>query len=186
MLARIAVRRLVVLLVVGSRFFGCLGAVGIVAVAGRGGVCQGEQRAGIVGPVQGAISTHDDGFGAPVGHAAGCIEKLRGGVGFQAVDPGAAAAGVVRPGALGAVAGEVGICVAVGRFGNQGCALHLEGQGNRVLDLHGCSIDDAERSCVISRAAANEQVTLEKGCCAGAFAGEEGGIRFGKRAIGGY
>ena len=130
MLARIAVRRLVVLLVVGSRFFGCLGAVGIVAVAGRGGVCQGEQRAGIVGPVQGAISTHDDGFGAPVGHAAGCIEKLRGGVGFQAVDPGAAAAGVVRPGALGSVAGEVGICVAISCFGNQGCALHFEGKGS--------------------------------------------------------
>ncbi len=146
MFARIAARRLVALLAVGSRVFGCLGAVGIVAVAGRGSVCQGKRRAGIVGPVQGAISTHDDGFGAPVGHAAGCIEKLRGGVGFQAVDPGAAAAGVVRPFTLSAVAGEVGIRVAVGRFGNKRSALHFEGQGNRVLDLHGCSINDAERS----------------------------------------
>ena len=55
-----------------------------------------------------------------------------------------------------------------------------------MLDLHGCSIDDAKRSGVISSAAANEQVTLEKGCCAGAFAGERSGVQFGKRAIGGY
>ena len=117
MLARIAARCLVVLLVVGSRFFGCLGAVGIVAVAGRGGVCQGEQRAGIVGPVQGAISAHDDGFGAPVCHVACGLKELGYRVGFQAVHPCTTTVGgdFVFIG-FGAVAGEVSVGFAVNCF----------------------------------------------------------------------